>query len=121
MNTMNFFALSSCTSFPLFGIAFPAPGAPPWCRGPGAHTHKEERRYRRRFGKIASVAWQLWFALAMSYPALAAGPTGTIGRILFTESFDDDELLRRGWYDGRSFTISREHAPSGGCIAYRWK
>jgi predicted amidohydrolase len=42
--------------------------------------------------------------------------------VLFRESFNDDLLLDRGWYDGRTFTISREGACAGsGCIAYHWK
>ena len=59
--------------------------------------------------------------LANRLATTAAEPTKTAAGILFTESFDDDGLLRRGWYDGRAFTISREEAHSGGCIEYRWK
>ncbi len=42
--------------------------------------------------------------------------------MLFRETFDDDRLPERGWYDGRTFAISREGTRAGdGCIAYHWK
>ena len=42
--------------------------------------------------------------------------------VLFTESFDDDQLLSRGMYDGRNFRISSTDAYAGsGCIEFRWK
>jgi len=43
-------------------------------------------------------------------------------RVLFRESFDDDRLLERGWYDGRTFKISGQGTYAGsGCIEYHWK
>ena len=42
--------------------------------------------------------------------------------VLFREGFDDARLLERGWYDGRSITISRRGPQAGnGCIEYHWK
>ena len=42
--------------------------------------------------------------------------------LLFRESFDDSNLLKRNWYDGDRFTIAKEHAHVGtGCVEYRWK
>ena len=42
--------------------------------------------------------------------------------ILFSESFDNGDLLKRGWYDGDKFTISQKDAYAGkGCIEYRWE
>ncbi len=42
--------------------------------------------------------------------------------ILLAESFDDADLLKRGWYDGSRFEIISEDAFSGkGCIEFRWK
>ena len=39
----------------------------------------------------------------------------------FAESFDDDSLHDRGWYDGDVFQIARDGTKSGaGCIRYRW-
>jgi predicted amidohydrolase len=67
---------------------------------------------------------------AVTAAALTATPTGTssarstdeAGIVLFRETFDDDRLPGRGWYDGRSFVIDRRGAKAGdGCIAYRWK
>jgi len=41
--------------------------------------------------------------------------------VLFHESFDDDRLLERGWYDGTKFQIERQGTKSGaGCIVYHW-
>ncbi|MGE0757747.1 MAG: hypothetical protein AB7F89_15035 [Pirellulaceae bacterium] len=42
------------------------------------------------------------------------------GTPLFAESFDDDQLLKRSWYDGSRFTLVREPAYRGSCIEYRW-
>lgn len=44
------------------------------------------------------------------------------GGVRFRENFDDDQLIRRAWYDGSRFTISNL-APYGGrgCIEYSWK
>ncbi|MDA1275988.1 MAG: hypothetical protein O2960_18385 [Verrucomicrobia bacterium] len=44
------------------------------------------------------------------------------GNVLFSESFDNGELLKRGWYDGSQFKIVQDRAYAGkGCIEYRWK
>lgn len=40
---------------------------------------------------------------------------------LFTESFDDDNLDSRGWYDGTSCRISGDPHKGEGCIEYEWK
>ena len=37
------------------------------------------------------------------------GPPG----LLFSEGFEDPDLTGRGWYDGRQFTLSDEHAAAG--------
>jgi hypothetical protein len=69
----------------------------------------------------------LWLVTAA---ALIATPIGTsparsdeeADGVLFREGFEDGRLLERGWYDGKSFVISREDAHAGaGCIAYHWK
>ena len=40
---------------------------------------------------------------------------------LLSESFDDAELVKRGWYDGANFKIASVQAYAGkGCIEYRW-
>src|SRR5690349_11698179 len=53
---------------------------------------------------------------------LSARPIDEAEGLLFREGFDDDRLLQRGWYDGRTFAIDREGARAGaGCIAYHWK
>src|SRR5690606_35479588 len=42
--------------------------------------------------------------------------------VLFRESFDDSQLLQRGWYDGSRFRISGRQPRSGdGCIEYHWE
>ena len=41
---------------------------------------------------------------------------------LFTEGFDDAQLLQRGWYDSDRFKITPEGAAAGnGCIEYHWR
>ena len=40
---------------------------------------------------------------------------------LFSEGFEDDQLLKRGWYDGAKFRIADKDARAGaGCIEYHW-
>ena len=40
---------------------------------------------------------------------------------LFSESFDDDQLGKRGWYDGEKFKIAAQEPFAGkGCIEYHW-
>ena len=47
----------------------------------------------------------------------------TIQGILFSESFDDTNLLNRGWYDSTNkIRISNKDAYAGaGCIEYKWE
>ena len=40
--------------------------------------------------------------------------------ILFRESFDDDELQAREWYDGSKARIAGDAAAGKGCIEYEW-
>jgi len=52
----------------------------------------------------------------------AADPAETLTRVLFSEGFDDSQLLTRGWYDGNRVTINTTHPfAGGGCIEYTWK
>jgi len=45
-----------------------------------------------------------------------------ISWVFFSESFDDDNLTGRGWYDGNKFKISEKDTYAGkGCIEYRWE
>lgn len=63
-------------------------------------------------------------------PALAQKPDAKETTLLFSESFDDDQLLSRGWYDGTRFRISRDNLRPGtevdvpgrtaGAIEYHW-
>jgi hypothetical protein len=42
--------------------------------------------------------------------------------ILFSESFEDPQLLKRGFYDGDMFAISMDHPFAGkACMEYVWK
>jgi predicted amidohydrolase len=66
----------------------------------------------------------LWAAtiLAAASPCPAAddpAPRASVEH--FRESFDDEDLPGRGWYDGRTFAISRDDARDGGCLEYRWE
>lgn len=41
--------------------------------------------------------------------------------LLFSESFDDADLLQRGWYDGSRFVISSADPVAGaGCLEFHW-
>jgi hypothetical protein len=40
--------------------------------------------------------------------------------VLFRESFDDADLLKRGWYDGSQFRIAGDAWAGAGCIEYEW-
>ena len=40
--------------------------------------------------------------------------------VLVAESFDDDALLKRGWYDGDHFRIAEGAQAGKGCIEYEW-
>ena len=53
--------------------------------------------------------------------SIAAGPAEKPA-VLFSESFEDSQLLKRGWYDGAKFMISSDHPFAGrGCLEYAWK
>lgn len=59
--------------------------------------------------------------IVASLPILAQdrGPTKNP---LFQESFNDADLLKRGWYDGDRFGITKiEGCQGAGCIEYAWK
>jgi hypothetical protein len=72
-----------------------------------------------------SRAWVLIAAVAAV--GAAAPPAGFAeqpkkGAVLFSEGFDDAQLLKREWYDGDKFTISDEKPLAGkGCIEFAWK
>lgn len=46
--------------------------------------------------------------------------TGIQGQILFRESFEDDLLEKRGWYDGTACRIAASASSGKGCIEYEW-
>ncbi len=54
--------------------------------------------------------------------ATAADPAEKPPAVLFRESFDDERLLQRGWYDGNRFTIADTQPYAGaGCVEYAWQ
>ena len=64
----------------------------------------------------------LVFLGCFALPALAAVPPPEPRGFLFTESFDDSQLLQRGWYDGSKFSISTQRPYAGsGAIEYSWQ
>jgi hypothetical protein len=70
--------------------------------------------------KGAFFLWACVTACAPIRSASAEEPTPST--ILFNESFDDADLLKRDWYDGSTFKIVSEVAFAGrGCIEFRWK
>ena len=57
-------------------------------------------------------------AFAISAPAAETKDRG----ILFSESFDDQNVGKRGWYDSAEIRISDNDAYAGaGCIEYEWE
>jgi hypothetical protein len=46
---------------------------------------------------------------------------GTADGVLFAESFDDEKLEERGWYDLTSVRIVKDAFRGDGCIEYEWK
>jgi len=61
-------------------------------------------------------------ALALVPTATAADRAEEPSDVLFSESFDDPQLLQRGWYDGKIFTLSDTQPCAGeGCVEYTWK
>ena len=60
--------------------------------------------------------------LAATLAAPAADETGAKAGLLFREGFEDENLTKRGWYDGDQFTISdREPFAGKGSIEFAWK
>lgn len=60
-------------------------------------------------------------ALAVS-SGMGAEPTEKASPPLFSEAFEDSQLLKRKWYDGDKFAISQAQPYAGkGCIEYAWK
>ncbi|MSR60535.1 MAG: hypothetical protein EXS05_23315 [Planctomycetaceae bacterium] len=72
----------------------------------------------------AALVMCCWFIpLAFAQPSPTTPKPGEEPSAhLFSESFDDSQLLKREWYDGDRFTIA-EKLPYGGkgCIEYAWK
>src|SRR5262245_49058610 len=64
----------------------------------------------------------LTFTSALVVGAIATAQAPADKSILFTESFDDAQLIKRGFYDGDKFAISDQKPFAGkGCIEYKWK
>lgn len=61
----------------------------------------------------------LWSVALVAASALADDPVGD--GVLFSESFDDDALAERGWYDMGDVRIVKDSFRGAGCIEYEWK
>ena len=57
---------------------------------------------------------------AVALPANAVGAEKSPTGILFTESFEDSELVKRNWYDGTRFRIVKGALAGKGCIECEW-
>ena len=64
--------------------------------------------------------WILAYPLIGCVCAECAEPRPSDPHILFRESFDDDRLLQRDWYDGQRFIIAGAAVAGNGCIEYHW-
>jgi hypothetical protein len=47
-------------------------------------------------------------------------PAKTQDHVLFSETFDDYQIDKRGWYDGTASRISEKSRQGKGCIEYEW-
>lgn len=65
----------------------------------------------------------LVFALSILIPAPGLSVADeNIKGLFFCESYEDADLLSRGWYDGSKFKITEKDVYIGkGCIEYHWK
>ena len=71
--------------------------------------------------RYPSFAMCMAIAVAALIGNAAAGETKAPG-ILFSESFDDPNVVKRGWYDSVEVKISAKGARAGGgCIEYEWE
>ena len=68
------------------------------------------------------LSMALLFAIAVSCWAAEpnAGVEANSNGILFSESFEDADLAKRGWYDGTKFRITDDATAGKGCIEYEW-
>ena len=57
-------------------------------------------------------------ALLIATGVLSAQDAGK--GLLFSESFEDADLLKRGWYDSTTFRIVGDASAGKGCIEYEW-
>jgi len=70
--------------------------------------------------RMIVARWATAALLAMLTLAYGQAADSVRG-ILFSESFDDGNLLQRGWYDGSKFTIAEKDPYAGrGSIEYGW-
>ena len=86
---------------------------------PQEPTHESDIPFAAFF---IGLAWAS-IASAQVEPQASVEPSGRrVPQLLFSEGFDDAQLLERGWYDGDRFAISAQGARAGkGCIEYHWK
>lgn len=79
---------------------------------------------------MARTRWMATLGLTLSWPLMASVSSSSerpvrddpSPEIRFAESFDDADLLQRGWYDGDRFSITNSRPFAGdGCIEYGWK
>ena len=76
---------------------------------------------QRRQGMIRYWLLGTWLAAAALVGSAVAAEAEGPG-ILFSESFDDADVAKRGWYDSTSMTISTKAAHlGGGCVEYEWE
>jgi len=70
---------------------------------------------------IKALVWVVCVGAAgLTAAASAAGAETKTPRPLFEESFEDANLGRRRWYDGRRFRIAGNARAGKGCVEYEW-
>ncbi len=78
-------------------------------------------RHLSTSGRAAVCAVCVAAICCRAEPATAQPPAAEKLVPLFSESFDDSQLLKRGWYDGNRFSIAAGGRAGKGCLLYHWK
>lgn len=78
------------------------------------------RQIRRWTAGWRGLLWTVGLVLLVQHSTAADEKDKSAG-LLFRESFDDSQLLRREWYDGEKFAIDKRDAKSGdGSISFHF-
>jgi hypothetical protein len=69
---------------------------------------------------IRGILRPQWFLGGLVAAAIGQAAVAPTESVLLSESFDDPDLVARGWYDGAVFRIAGGARVGAGCIEYEW-